>query len=58
MDQHVRADGDVLGVGAAVREAEDAVAHFEVAVRVRVDRVHDAGELDAEMVGPACGGTG
>ena len=51
VQQHLGRHGDVLGVGAAVGQAEDLVAYFEVAVVAFAETVDDAGELDAQSAG-------
>lgn len=48
VQEHLGADGDLLGVRAAVGQAEDFVALLEVAVGARPERGDGARELDAE----------
>lgn len=48
MEQHVRADRDVLGICASVREAEDLVADLEMLFDCWTEGGDSAAELDAE----------
>jgi hypothetical protein len=47
VDQHVGRHGDVLGVSAAVREAEDCIAFLETALAIAAQLLDRARELDA-----------
>ena len=49
--EHVRADGDVLGVGAAVREPEDGVPLLKTALAVAAELLDRAAEFDTQRLG-------
>lgn len=51
VQQHLCADGDVLGIGASVGQAKDLVANFEAVVVVGPKGLDDAAELYAESLG-------
>lgn len=51
VDQHMRADGDILGVATAISKAEDLVALLEAGLALAGQVFDDAAELDAHDFG-------